>query len=105
MAAPTSDLHHPPEEASLSLPRKVQLAVLFADVSGSTQLYDMLGDDRARSIIARCIAVMTEATLRHRGTVVKTIGDEVMSTFADAADAAEAACEMQEGISGQMVVE
>jgi len=87
------------------VPREAQLAVLFADVSGSTQLYDTLGDVRARTIVARCIAVMTEATHRHGGTLVKTIGDEVMTTFPDAAAAAEAACEMQEGITGQMVVE
>lgn len=86
------------------MPQEVQLAVLFADVSGSTQLYETLGDVRARSIIARCIAVMTEATRRHGGTLVKTIGDEVMTTF-PAAAAAEAACEMQEGITGEMVVE
>ncbi len=87
------------------MPREAQLAVLFADVSGSTQLYDTLGDVRARTIIARCIAVMTEVTHRHGGTLVKTIGDEVMTTFPDATAAAEAACEMQEGITGEMVVE
>jgi class 3 adenylate cyclase len=87
------------------VPREAQLSVLFADVSGSTQLYDTLGDVRARSIVARCLAVMTEATRRHGGTLVKTIGDEVMTTFPDASAAAEAACEMQEGITGQMVVE
>jgi class 3 adenylate cyclase len=89
----------------MSIPKETQLAVLFADVSGSTQLYDTLGDVRARSIVARCIAVMTEATRRHGGILVKTIGDEVMSTFPDATAAAEAACDMQEGITGQMVVE
>ncbi len=88
-----------------AVPREAQLAVLFADVSGSTALYDTLGDVRARSIVARCIAVMTDATQRHGGTLVKTIGDEVMTTFPDAAAAAEAACEMQDEITGQMVVE
>ncbi|HUB10903.1 MAG TPA: adenylate/guanylate cyclase domain-containing protein [Acetobacteraceae bacterium] len=87
------------------MPREEQLAVLFGDVSGSTQLYDTLGDARARTIIARCMAVMTEATHRHGGTLIKTIGDEVMTTFASAAAAAEAACEMQEAITGQMVVD
>ena len=87
------------------MPLDVQLAVLFADVSGSTQLYDTLGDIRARNIIARCISVMTAATYRHGGTLVKTIGDEVMTTFPNATAAAEAACEMQEGITGGMVVE
>ena len=87
------------------MPREAQLAVLFADVSGSTQLYETLGDVRARTIVARCIAVMTEITHRHGGTLVKTIGDEVMTIFPDPAEAAEAACEMQEGITGEMVVE
>ena len=57
------------------MPREALLAVLFADVSGSTALYDTLGDVRARSIVARCIAVMTETTHRHGGTLIKTIGD------------------------------
>ena len=98
----------PKASAAAGLPRphtEQQLAVLFADVSGSTQLYANLGDGRARSIITHCIAAMKEATHRHGGTVVETIGDEVMSTFPDATAAAEAACDMQEGITGQMVVE
>ena len=81
------------------------LAVLFADVSGSTQLYEILGDVRARGIIAHCIALMSDVTHRHGGTLVKTMGDEVMATFPDADAATEAACEMQESITGQMMVE
>jgi len=87
------------------VPREALLAVLFADVSGSTALYDTLGDVRARSIVARCIAVMTETTHRHGGTLIKTIGDEVMTIFPNATAAAEAACDMQDAITGQMVVE
>jgi class 3 adenylate cyclase len=85
------------------VPREEQLAVLFADISGSTQMYETLGDVRARGIIARCLADMTEAAHRHGGTLVKTMGDEVMTTFPDPAAAAEAACDMQESITGQMV--
>lgn len=87
------------------MPRQAQLAVLFADISGSVRLYDLLGDVRARTIVSRCISVMTEAMQRHGGTLVKTIGDEVMTIFPGATEAAEAACEMQEGITGQMVVD
>lgn len=104
--APNPILYPPViDESETPVPREAQLAVLFADVSGSTQLYDTLGDVRARTIVARCVAVMTEITHRHGGTLVKTIGDEVMTTFPDAAAAAEAACEMQESITGQMVVD
>lgn len=80
-------------------------AILFADVSGSTQLYDTLGDVRAREIVAHCVALMNEATQRHGGTLVKTIGDEVMSTFPSADAAADAATAMQEAITGHLVVE
>ena len=82
---------------------EAQLAVLFADITGSTQLYETLGDARARAIVARCIAMMTDTTRRHSGTLVKTIGDEVMCTFPSADHAAEAACAMQDGITGMMI--
>lgn len=80
-------------------------AILFADVSGSTQLYDTLGDVRAREIVAHCVALMKEATQRYGGTLVKTIGDEVMTTFPTADAAADAATAMQEAITGHLVVE
>lgn len=87
------------------MPKEVQLAILFADVCGSTKLYETLGDAKARDAIARCVAVMSEATARQGGTVIKTIGDEVMSTFKTADDAAQAAAEMQEGITEGLTVD
>jgi hypothetical protein len=77
----------------------VELAVLFADVVGSTRIYEALGDQRAREIIALCIDVMQGATEKHRGTVIKTIGDEVMATFPTADDALNAAAQIQRSIS------
>jgi adenylate cyclase len=72
---------------------------------GSTQLYEMFGDTRAREIIASCLGVMTDVTYRHGGKLVKTIGDEVMVTFPIANAAAEAACSMQHDVSGQLVAD
>ena len=76
-----------------------ELAVLFADVVGSTELYEALGDLKARDTVADCINVMRHATEEHSGRVIKTIGDEIMATFPNADDALNAAREMQAAIS------
>jgi class 3 adenylate cyclase len=75
-----------------------KLAVLFADICGSTALYESLGDVLARRLIARCIATMTGEIPPYKGTVVKTIGDEIMCTFPDAGSALNAACAMQRAV-------
>jgi class 3 adenylate cyclase len=80
------------------------LAILFADVCGSTRMYEQLGDDRARALVSRCIALMTDSIHRHGGALVKTIGDEVMATFPAADAAADAAGEMQ-GLINDMVLD
>jgi hypothetical protein len=51
--------------------------------------------------VAECLALLTAEILRHQGTVVKTIGDEVMSTFPSAAAAVQAACAMQEALTAK----
>jgi class 3 adenylate cyclase len=71
------------------------MAVLFADVSGSTKLYEALGDALALETIGRCVTVMSTVCVGHGGRVVKTIGDEVMAVFPSADKAAQAAAEMQ----------
>ena len=70
-------------------------AVLFADVAGSTALYDRLGDARALEQIAACMAALKALTLRCGGRVVKTIGDGLMCAFSDSSAAMRAASEMQ----------
>ncbi|OGS91553.1 MAG: hypothetical protein A2Z95_08880 [Gallionellales bacterium GWA2_60_18] len=69
--------------------------MLFADISGSTALYDKLGDEPARQLIAGCTAMMAREAAAHGGTLVKTMGDEIMCTFPSPAAAFEAACAMQ----------
>ncbi|MGA7749631.1 MAG: adenylate/guanylate cyclase domain-containing protein [Gallionella sp.] len=72
-----------------------KLAVLFADVCGSTALYENMGDDLARQMIMRCINTMSSKIALHQGTLIKTIGDEIMCVFPSAEDAFHAACAMQ----------
>jgi class 3 adenylate cyclase len=73
----------------------MECAVLFADVAGSTALYEVLGDERAFALIEDCLSTMSVCTVELRGRVIKTIGDAVMSVFHTADDAAAAAAEMQ----------
>lgn len=84
---------------------EVQLAILFADVVGSTKLYETLGDSKARTCVGQCVDVMSKITEQYNGKVIKTIGDEVMSTFPSADAATEAACEMQNAITEDMIVD
>ncbi len=79
--------------------KDLEVAILFADVVGSTQLYDKFGDSKASETVAHCLEVMKDATHQFDGTVIKTIGDEVMCTFQSADDAMSAATQMQARIT------
>ena len=71
------------------------VAILFADVEGSTALYEKLGDAQALSRIGPCLARMKAIAVGGQGRVVKTIGDGLMCSFPTAADALRAAVDMQ----------
>ena len=79
--------------------KDLEVAILFADVVGSTQLYDKFGDTKASETVAACLSVMKDSTHEFNGTVIKTIGDEVMATFPDVDDAMSAAIMMQTQIT------
>jgi class 3 adenylate cyclase len=81
--------------------KDLEVAIVFADVVGSTQLYDKFGDTKASETVAQCLDVMKDATHQFKGTVIKTIGDEVMSTFATVEEAMGAAVMMQTRISAE----
>jgi adenylate cyclase len=74
------------------------LAILFADISGSTSLYETLGDERAHKLVSNFISILSGTISRHQGTIIKTIGDEVMCTFASASQAIHAAIDMHKAL-------
>ncbi len=78
--------------------KDIELAILFADVVGSTHIYEVMGDLRARDMVLTCVDIMRTATETHEGTVIKTIGDEIMATFPTADNALNAASQMQHEI-------
>ena len=71
------------------------MAVLFADIAGSTKLYDTLGDTQAKKMVDECIALMRGIVAQYGGRVIKTIGDEVMCVLPDADSGCLAATDMQ----------
>ena len=74
------------------------ITLLFTDLKGSTALYDRIGDLNAFALVQRHFERLREVTAAHGGAVVKTIGDAVMATFADAPGAVAAALEMQAAV-------
>lgn len=72
-----------------------QRAVLFADVSDSTRIYETLGDTRALALINQLFGLLDKAASRHGGSVVKKLGDGMVCAFPDADTAFQAACDMQ----------
>ena len=82
-----------------------QVALLFTDLQGSTALYERVGDAAAYNIVREHFALLAAIVRDHDGAVVKTIGDAVMASFSDPAQAVHAALAMQAQISesGQKV--
>jgi adenylate cyclase len=75
--------------------QEINVAVLFADVAGSTRLYEQLGDAQALATISQCLELARECGANYGGRLVKTIGDEAMLVFPVADQAAAAAAEIQ----------
>jgi len=65
-----------------------ELAIIFADIAGSSALYKRLGNREAKQVIDAALSMMTATTREHGGSLVKTLGDEIMARF----EQPEAAC-------------
>ena len=70
-------------------------AVLYADIAGSTRLYEVLGDAEAERLIEEVLSASAAITQQHGGRVIKTVGDAIMCLFASAELGFRAATAMQ----------
>ena len=72
---------------------------MFVDISGSTQMYEKLGDEIAKQAIDKCLAQLSDIVVAQNGSVIKSIGDELMCRFDNADEAIEAAvaCQVEVG--------
>ena len=75
------------------------VGILFADIVGSTQLYERLGDQSALSVVQMTLVAVSQAVTAHGGRVVKTIGDEVMAVFDSPEAGFAAAIDIRTGVA------
>jgi adenylate cyclase len=73
--------------------------ILFADIAGSTRLYEKLGDAEARYAVERCLKRVRLAVEGCHGRVVKTIGDAILAAFNNVDTCLQAACQMQQRVA------
>ncbi len=64
--------------------KTIDCVVMFADVAGSTAMYENMGDELARERLSKAINMLISITKRHGASLVKTIGDEILVYFLDA---------------------
>jgi class 3 adenylate cyclase len=55
--------------------------VLFADLRGSTALYETLGNAQATTLVTRSITALARRVPAVGGQLVKTLGDDLMAVF------------------------
>ncbi|HIK09816.1 MAG TPA: adenylate/guanylate cyclase domain-containing protein [Oscillatoriaceae cyanobacterium M33_DOE_052] len=67
------------------------VTVMFTDITGSTSMYEKLGDVKAYNIVRDHFEILFGAIEHHGGTVLKTIGDAVMASFISSEAAIKAA--------------
>lgn len=70
------------------------VALLFSDLTGSTALYEKVGDAKAFAIVEDHFRICETEIARNGGAIVKTMGDAVMASFGTLEEAARAALAM-----------
>ncbi len=73
-----------------------ETTILFADIVGSTRLYEILGDENAEALVSLTLKQLSKIVDAAGGQIIKTIGDEIMCRFEDAEKAVAAAKRMHE---------
>ena len=70
--------------------------VLFADLRGSTALFETLGNAEATSVVTQTVNLIGQAVSACNGTLIKTLGDGLMAVFDTPRDGIKSAIRMHE---------
>jgi adenylate cyclase len=74
--------------------KEYDVALLIADISGSTSLYEQAGDAQALHMIAACLDRLRSVVGKEGGMFIRSKGDDVLSAFTNPTDALRAARKM-----------
>ena len=80
---------------------RLVVAVLIADVVGSTPLYERIGDDAALQQVSDCLDAIRQIVARHGGDFVHSKGDDVLSLFARPEAALAAVSQINRQLAGR----
>jgi adenylate cyclase len=75
-------------------PTRMPEAAVFADLSGYTALTEASGDEVAADVAMAFAELVNEVATRHRGSIVKLLGDGVLLHFADPGDAVRSSLDL-----------
>jgi len=78
-----------------------ECAILFADIAGSTNLYESLGDEAAKTLVTRLQEEVAAIAVEAGGKVQEIVGDEVMLCFGQASDGAACALAIQRNLEAR----
>ena len=79
----------------MSLQTTVQTTVVFADLMGSTGVFESTGNAKATQVVTELTNWIGEVCVANGGRVVKTLGDGVLAVFPSGPGAINAVVDMQ----------
>ncbi len=77
--------------------------VVFADLVGSTSMFERLGDETASRFVTQIVSVLSRTFEQHHGRVVKLLGDGLFAVFSNAGDALAACVSIQKRLEEKPV--
>ena len=80
----------------------IMRSIVFADLCGSTGMFEELGNAKATKAVTRLTQWMSQIFTAHQGRTVKTLGDGVLCLFPTSEEALQACAELQRQHSNQI---
>ncbi|TMH03682.1 MAG: adenylate/guanylate cyclase domain-containing protein [Betaproteobacteria bacterium] len=76
----------------------IERTILFADLRGSTALYETLGNAEATTVVTHSVSMLANVVPECGGVVVKTLGDGLMASFDTPLAGVQAATQMHDAL-------